>query len=136
MLTIASGTTHIVTFRNKSTFALKTNKIAALLGDVILAPDINKVGKLFLEKNATITGTPTWTDVNTNNSVLEYSTNAVVSYGTGKELIARPIPRSGVVDKSYKDKNFLLFPNETATFYFVTTGSGELGFSIDWTEQF
>lgn len=133
---VAAGDIEIVTFRNKATFAGKTNKVAARLSDVILASDLNKVSTLYLEKGATITNSPTYTDVNSA-SVLEYSTDATITVGTGKLLLPIPIAKADKFINDYYDKEFLLYPGETATFYITTTStSGDISFANNWFDMF
>ena len=51
------------------------------------ATEVNKLPKWKIIRDATITNTPTWTDVNTTDSVLEYSTDATINIATGTELL-------------------------------------------------
>lgn len=133
---ISSGDTIIVAFKNVDAFMGVNNKIASRLKEVIGTPDLNKIADLRLIKNPTITNTPIWVDIDTDNSVMQYSTDITVDLNTGNELFRLPISKTGQTIKDFTDKNFLLFPNEIAVFVLTTTGSGEFSLFLDWNELF
>ena len=134
-ISMSNGDNLIVIFRNKTTYNNEVNKIASRLSDILIASDLNKVSAMYLEKNVTITNNPTWHDVN-NNSIMEYSTDATFIPKSGKLLLPVPISKTDKFSKDFYDKNFLLYPNETAIFYLTTNGTGEISFSNNWFEMF
>jgi len=78
----------VFTIRNKSTYASKTNYIDILIESVsasIESSGANNLGSIRLVRNATLGGTPSYTDINTNNSVVDYDTAGTTVTG-GVEL--------------------------------------------------
>jgi len=137
---VITGNSTIVTFRNKPTFNGIVNKINARLLLVSGAVDANKIVRWRLYKNPVITniGTATWTDVNTSNSTLEYSTDAVVNYASSPTLYLAW--NSGkLADFFYDLINFVadLPPNGIASFAVLTEATtAEVDLSIRWRELF
>lgn len=108
----------IFTIRNKTTYASKTNFIDIMLlnvGGSIEASSANNLGTLRIVKNATLGGTPSWSDINTSNSVVEIDTSGTTVAG-GKELV--PINLAGKNDRDripLIDAKIILNPGETLT---------------------
>lgn len=133
-----SGNTTLVAFRNKDVFNLIANRIVARLIQISGANDLNKNCRWRLFKNPTFLNVPTWTDVNTNNSVLEYSEDALVDFALSSDVF--------LSWNTAKIANFLenvsgleldLPPNGVAAFAIETSlGSGEADLSILWDELF
>ncbi len=137
--TITAGTLTVITFRSKASFNSLVNYITSRLMLLSFNADMSKSSLWEFEKNGTIVGTPTWTDVDTADSVIEYSTNAVVTKGTGSLEFSVPL---GKVDRVLLDnlENQLieLLPEEYMTIYITTplgtTGTYDLSFR--WKELF
>ena len=137
--TIAAGELMVVTFRSKSTFATLTNYIQSILTMLSFNTDLSKSSLWELEKNATITGTPTWADINTTDSTIEYSTDAVVTRGAGVLNFSIPL---GKVDRelitNLIEQDIELLPEDYITLFIVTpvgtTGTYDLSFR--WKELF
>ena len=87
-----SGTTVLTlgTFRNKSTYKGVTNKVKAKLLRLLYIIDAPATGtgtvEFLIRKNATLAGTPAYTDVDADNSVMEFDTTA--TYSSGGKLIS------------------------------------------------
>lgn len=133
---ITAWTTHIVTFRNKATFNSIANRIPWQLLLLNATTDLNKIASFRLEKWVTITWTPTWTDVNTSDSVFEYSTNAVITAGTWKILLAWWMWKTDTVFQNLTDQIIQLRPWEYASFYVITTGTWDISLALRWKELF
>lgn len=132
-----SGNTTIIAFRNKATFNGIQNRVAARLLQVSGANELNKNVRWKIYKNPTFSNTPTWSDVDTNNSVLEYSTDAVVNTGVSNDLfMAWNVQRLGDFLEYVEGLKLDLRPNGEAAFVLETTGSGEADISIRWNELF
>jgi hypothetical protein len=129
----------IFTIRNKTTYASKTNFIDILLQRVstsIEANQANNLGKLFLIKNTTLGGSPSWTDINTTNSVVEIDTAATsVSGGT-------VLPGSTLAGKNDKDADnidtlgIILNPGETMSYVGESANSATIDAATFWKELF
>jgi hypothetical protein len=133
------GEVAIVTVRNKSTYSGKANFIDMLLENLtasIESSGANNLGSIRFVKNATLGGTPSYTDINTVNSVAEYDVAGTTVTG-GKELLALPL--AGKNDKIDKDLNpfiFLLKHGETITVSGQSAGAATINTSILWSELF
>lgn len=137
--TITAGTLTVITFRSKSTFNSLTNYIESMLTLLSFNTDLSKSSLWELEKNCTITNTPTWTDVDTANSTIEYSTDAVVTQGSGSLEFSIPL---GKIDRelisNLEEQNISLLPGDTITLFIVTPGgtNGTYDLSFRWKELF
>jgi hypothetical protein len=133
---VTAGTTQLFTFRNKATFFSINNKISTQLALISAATESNKTFSWGIEKNATITTPGTWTDINTTDSVMEYSTNAVVTLGTGVDLLDWQMGRTDSFFEKVEDLIIKLRPNEWATIFVVAGGAGDVNLSMRWKELF
>lgn len=124
---ITAGTLMVVTFRSKSTFAGLTNYIQSIFTLLSFNTDLSKSSLWELERNATITNAPTWTDINTLDSTIEFSTDAVVTHGTGILDFSIPL---GKIDRELitdlETQKIELLPEDWITL-FITTGLGTNG---------
>lgn len=128
-------TAQIAHFRNKTTFFGITNKITSQLILISAATDGNKPVAFGIEKNATITTPGTWTDSDAD-SVIEYSTDAVVTLGTGKDLLLWNMARSDSFFEDVEKYLVTLRPNEWATFYALSSTGNDVDLSIRWKDLF
>lgn len=84
-LMVGTAVNPIVLFRSKATFKSKVNNVKARLTGFTFEVDVptgNTIGAVVFQLigNPTITGTPTWQDINLNSSIIEYAhTNGVGS---------------------------------------------------------
>ena len=129
----------IFTIRNKTTYASKVNFIDILLlgaSGSIEASSANNLGEIRVVKNATLGGTPSWSDINTTNSVVEIDVDGTTVTG-GKELgigfFAGKNDRFGF---SLIDKKIVLNPGETATLAGSSVNPATLRSQGDWRELF
>ena len=138
VFTVLANTT-LVTFRNKTSFQGRTNRVPALLLLIAGDLDTNKSGRWKLYKNPTLEAAPVpvWADADTNNSTLEYSLNADVDYAASTELyLAWNVFKTSDFFEIVEDLELLLSPGETASFVIEGTGIGEANLSIRWSELF
>jgi hypothetical protein len=135
---------HILTVRNKSTFQSQSNKIGVRI-TLFSASNINFNNGantfLRLRKSATVTGT-SFTDVNTANSVMEYSTAGTYQAGTGSLQMAFALDTSFTLDlvAFIPGAEFYLeiLPGETMTITAQqqNTVSSQVYASLSWEELF
>lgn len=136
---ISAGTMMAVTFRSKASFNSLTNYISSVVTLLSFNSDLSKSSLWELEKNATIVGTPTWNDVNADDSTIEYSTDAVVTRGTGVLDFSLPL---GKIDREMitdlESQEIELLPEDYITLFIVTPGgtSGTFDLSFRWKELF
>ena len=129
----------IFTIRNKSTYASKTNFIDILLlgmGASIEASSANNLGNVRIVKNAALGGTPSWSDINTTDSVVEIDTSGTTVAG-GKELEGEAL--AGKNDKfriPVIDNKIILNPGETLTIAGSSDNSAIIRGQTSWRELF
>lgn len=133
---------HVITIRVKETYQGQTNKVPVL--PVRFAPFAKSTAyvEYTLAKNCSFGTALTYTDVNTENSVVEWSDDAVTVTGTGR-LVSRPVLDGGgggsnvVGDQA--DKSLLsqrLKPGDTLTAFATSSGPDTYASSINWRELF
>jgi len=138
-VTIVAGLDEVIAFRNKATYGGIENRVTARLLYISWGTAINKLSTWVLENNPTTTNTPTWTDVNTQDSILEYSSDIEVTSGTGKQELAWI---AGTVDSGRenipKEYEIKIRPGEYAvlTTEAGTGATGEISFTFRWAEEF
>jgi hypothetical protein len=136
VIAVTTGTTQLFTFRNKATFFSIKNKITSRLALISAATEGNKTVSWIIEKNGTITTPGTWTDINTTDSVMEYSTDAVVTFGTGVALLGWEMGRTDSFFEKVEDLVVKLRPEEYAAIYVIAGGAGDVNLSMRWKELF
>ena len=129
----------IMTIRNKITYASKANFIDILIQGLlgaIEANSTNNLGAVRVVKNATLGGTPSYSDINTSNSVVEIDTAGTTVTG-GIELLAAPL--AGKNDKEVRDivsLKIILNPGETITIAGSSANSATINAGMLWRELF
>lgn len=136
--TISAGNFLVAMFRNKATFNSIENRVKATLMLISTATDLSKISSWKLLRNATITNTPTWTDVNTTDSIMEYSVDATIDFNTGDDLIPWSLAKVDSFFEQIEQQLIDLKPGETSSVVVTTpvgtTGSVETSFR--WKELF
>ena len=128
----------IVTIRNRASYASKTNFIDIVLQEFsgsIEANAANNLGDIRIVRDGTLTD-PSYSNINTNNSVVEVDTSATGISG-GTELFS--IPLAGKNDKFDKDvvnKKIILKPGGTITMTGASVNSATIRNAILWRELF
>jgi hypothetical protein len=129
----------IFTIRNKATYASKTNFIDVVMlriGGSIEASSANNLGTLRVVKNATLGGIPSYSDVNTNNSVIEIDTSGTTVTG-GKEIVAVELAGKNDRDKiPLIDSKIILNPGESITVAGGSANSATMRSQGAWRELF
>lgn len=129
----------IFTIRNKSSYASKTNFIDIQLlkaSGSIEANQANNLGNIRLVKNATLGGEPSYSDINTTDSVVEIDTDGTTVTG-GKviegELLAGKNDKFNV---SLSGDKIILGPGETITVAGTSANSATFDSLLVWRELF
>ncbi len=139
---IAGTELHMLTLRNRSIYQGKNNRVEAriaLFGGGSIQ-NANEITLLRLRQNATVTGT-SFTDINTENSIMEVSTAGTFSAGTGFEILIRPShtrgngPGGEFIPEA--DFEIILLPGDTITITGESlSGSTAAIALISWEERF
>lgn len=128
--------THHFHIRNKGTYLTKTNKIRCILKALSCGNDTTAISTFTIYRGATLAGTPTWTDIDANNSVVEVDT--VQTYTSGGKILFRGIVgREGGDDFNLESLDLNVSPNEIITVTSSTEGNAALMVSsLVWQEDF
>ncbi len=129
----------IFTIRNRSTYFSKTNFI-----DIILlfgtasaeANSANNLGDVRFVKNATLGGTPSYTNINTSNSVVEIDiAGTTVTGGTGISVGLLAGKDDSVINE-FINNIIILAPGETLTVTGRSDNSATIRAQLSWRELF
>jgi hypothetical protein len=133
---VGSSFTNILTIRNKSTFASQDNKTPCFIRKYTIAVDGTKPAEFELVKNATIGGTPSFTDVSTNTSLIDYDTaGTTVTGGINLDTIA--LSKDGATNVTIENGDLDIEPGDTITLAVRSTSSTtDVSVSIKWVEDF
>jgi len=128
----------VFTIRNKSTYASVTNFTDLLLEFLTAANDANQANTLTtvrLLRDVSLTGA-SFSDINTNDSVVEIDTSAT-SFTGGRELL--PVLLSGQNDKDklkLNDLKIIVRPGQAITVAASSSNSATVDASLFWRELF
>lgn len=129
----------IFTIRNKTTYASKTNFIEILLeyfATAIEANSANNLASLRMVKNATLGGSPSYSDISATNSVVEIDTVGTTVTG-GEELFDVALAGKNDADRliltSFK---IVLEAGETLTIAGSSANSATIDAALTWKELF
>lgn len=127
--------TNILTIRNKTTFASITNFVPITISKYSLGVTGSKTAIFRLVRNATLGGTPSYTDISTNTSVVDYDTAGTTITG-GVYLDGSAIAKEGSLEFAPKLGTMDLYPGETLTIAAssTVTTTDVTGF-ITWIED-
>jgi len=129
----------IFTIRNKSTYASKTNFIEILIESLyasVESSSANNLASLRLVKNATLGGTPSYSDINASNSVVDIDVAGTTVSG-GEELLGTAL--AGKNDRESQDATpykIILQPGETIAIAAASANSATIDSGILWKELF
>lgn len=129
----------IFTIRSKALFASKTNLIDILFLGIqasIEAGSANNLGQIRIIKNATLGGAPSYTDINTTDSIIEIDTAGTTVSG-GTEIAFLPL--AGKNDRVITDVsswNITLNPGDTLTIAGLSANSATIRAAVVWHELF
>lgn len=130
-----NGDNTVVVFRNVTSFKSLVNRIPTQLILISTSTDGTKNCGWRLVRNPTITNTPTWTSVNAD-SVMEYSTDAIINYSTGDTRIGWAMGKADSFFQIVKDLDILARPGDVWAFVMKSQLSNSVGLSIRWNEKF
>ena len=137
--TTVTTETALFTIRSKSTYASKTNfidSVIELLNTSIEANSANNLGTMRLVRNTTLGGSPSYSDINTSDSVLEIDIAGTTLTG-GQEILS--IELAGKNDRflhSVLELNIILFPTDMITVAVSSANSATFNGSLLLKELF
>ncbi len=129
----------IFTIRNKTSYQSKTNFIDILLKHITGSADINavnNVANIRLVKNATLGGVPSYTDINTANSVVEIDVAGTTVTG-GTDIIPLALNgRDANNSEQLASLEIIINPGETVTAAGTSAAAATMGSGLLWRELF
>ncbi|MCM3273006.1 hypothetical protein [Paenibacillus elgii] len=125
----------IITIRNKALYQSKTNRVQVLIDYISFSVDGTQSTTIRLIKNATLGGTPAFTDISTDTSVMEYDTSGT-SVSSGKSLLYIAAGRSDIGQLLLRDIEIELSPGDTLTISAVSQAASEVNIALSWQEMF
>lgn len=129
----------ILTIRNKTTYAGKDNFVDIVLERIVASIEANaanNLGSIRLVRDATLGGSPSYADINTNNSIIDLDISATTVTG-GKQIISFPL--AGKNDKIIENLNkykIRLHHGQKLTVAAKSANSATLEVSLLWKELF
>jgi hypothetical protein len=126
--------TNIITLQNKSTFHSLTNKIAIKLKSLAYAVEGTKPAIIKIYRNATLGGTPSYTDVNVQNSVVSYDTAGTTVSG-GSLIVSYAVGKSSSDVVYGDDLDLWVYPGETLTISAQSAANTDASVSVSWIED-
>ena len=134
---VTTTLTNVLTIRNKSTYQTLTNRTPINLLKYSVSVDGNKPAEFQLVKNTTLGGTPSYTDISTNTSVIEYDTAGTTVTG-GQAVDFGTLGATGSASESgTSTTDIILLPGETLTLAVrATTATTDATVAIRWVEDF
>jgi len=133
--TAVSTETNILTIRNKSTFQGITNSVVIQPDFITLAVDGTKNSTIRIYLNASLGGSPSYTDVRVNNSVVDYDVAGTTVSG-GVLIAAFALAKAGSLSQTFREFDFLLKPGQTMTFSAESSANTDATTSVSWAERF
>lgn len=129
----------LFTIRNKSTYASKSNLISILLARLSLgieASSPNNLAQFRVIKNATLGGTPSYSDISTNNSLVDIDV-AGTTVTNGTELFSGDLAgKNDKILEKLNDFKIMVHPGNTITVAIQSANSATLNGSLMWKELF
>ena len=128
--------TNVITIRNRSTFASVTNKSLVQLDFLTLSVAGNTDCRYTFYLNASLGGSPSYTNVSTNTSVVEYDTAGTTV--SGRELFYINVNGNSQETQNISDLNILLNPGDSLTVSGQSAGGAGAAITCDvglsWVE--
>lgn len=126
--------TNVITIRNKTTFASITNREIVYPEFLSVAVDGTKNARIEIYLNATLGGSPSYTDIGTNTSIVDFDVaGTTISNGTLVTALALAKEDSGIIN--LEQLGLFLDPGDTLTVGCVSSASTECSVALDWLED-
>ena len=129
----------IFTIRNKTNYAAKLNHIDIVLAGLsssIEAGANNNLGAVRVVKNATLGGTPSWTDIQATNSVCEIDTAGTTVTGGTTLLDSDLAGKNDRAAANLLGYEIIISPGSTITVAGLSAASATFKASLLWKELF
>lgn len=128
--------TNIFTIRNKSIYQTVNNKVPVEAELLSFSSDGTKAVEISIWENTTLGGTPSFADIETANSVIEYDTAGTTVTGGERRFVTylNKVDRDTIDLLKY---HYKLHPGESWTFAAKTvSGNSDISYAANWGEIF
>lgn len=133
---VGTTQTNILTIRNKNIFQGKSNRVRIKLEFMTVSADGTKNVEMQVTKNTVLGGTPSYSDINANQSVVEVDTAGTTITG-GRQIFAIELGKAEGRDRNLLDLDVILHPGETITFSgAAASGTSDISAACSWIERF
>jgi len=124
----------LFSIQNKSIFQSKTNRVSSFVKKLSIGNDINQLAVINIYRNATLGGTPSFTDVNTNNSPIQ--TDVAGTTVTGGDLLYQfVVAKDSGADFTFDIPDLDIRPEDVITITASSGAAGDVRASISWIED-
>jgi hypothetical protein len=130
-----STETNVVTLKNTATFQGKTNRIVCELTYISVSADGTKNVTIYLKKNSTLGGTPSYANIDAVNSVLQKDTAGTTVTG-GEIVFALELGKVDARVFDLDNYHIHLQPGETITASAVSASATDIAITIGERELF
>jgi len=120
---------------NKSTIGSTTNRVRVYLKNLSVANDVNKLARYNIYLNPTYDTTPSWTDVESTNSVVQTDVAATWQSG-GKLLFTASVGKDSGAFFDLDNLDLFLAPGDSIAITSVNATSGLMSAALNWLEDF
>ena len=129
--------TNICTLRNKTTFASVNNYVPLIINTTSISTDGLRSVIVSIYKNATISGTASWADVSTSESVMEVDVS-MTTITTGVPIMTFTLAKTDSKVFSLQSMDITVNPGDTFTLAakLSASGSSDVTVSTSWIEYF
>jgi len=133
---ISTTLTNIITIRNKSTYQLVANRVPVIIDGISVAVSGSKPARAKLILGTTLGGSPSYTSVSANDSVIEYDTAGTTVTG-GTVLKEWTLAQTGSILLGKADLDIIIYPGEWLTIAAASTiSTTDVTATIEWREDF
>jgi hypothetical protein len=134
-VTTAVGDNMLVAFRNVTTYNGKINRVRAVAQLISAATEGNKTVRWKIVFNPDLLNTPTWAPVDPD-SIIEYSTDAVIDFATGVTGVAWSMAKSDSFFEIVDNLGGDISAGDIAVIVVNSSGASETEFSMRYKELF
>lgn len=124
---------NVITLFNNQTFAGRTNRTRIRLDLISTSSDGAKAVTFKLLRNAAITGTLSYTPINTSTSVIQYAL-ATTTANAGMQIITFETAINSSTQLLLSSMNIFLAPGDTLTLQATSSNNNQLDCSLSWEE--
>ncbi len=133
---VGTNQTNILSIKNNVVYQNKLNRVKVRIDGINVSSEGTKLATIRLIKNPVLNGTPAFSDLNSNTSVIA-TDSAGTTFTGGVEIFAVELGKTDSKEIPLKDFKIDLLPGEIIMISGAAqSGTSDLGASIHWRELF